>query len=114
RSMVRDYGGQCGNWAPKNYAGGSSGRSLPALDAFRMSLNVPALNVSLQIGREKVLEMTQRLGVVGVKKTCSMALGDPGITPLQHGGASAHCATGGKPGSPTAAVETKNSRGELT
>ena len=26
--------------------------------------------------------MTQRLGVVGVKKTCSMALGDTGITPL--------------------------------
>ena len=40
--------------------------------------------------------MTQRLGVVGVKKTCSMALGDTGITPLQHTGAYAHFANGGK------------------
>jgi penicillin-binding protein 1A len=112
RSMVRDYGGQCGNWAPKNYAGGSSGRSLPAIDAFRMSLNVPAVNVSLQIGREKVLEMTQRLGVVGVKKTCSMALGDTGITPLQHTGAYAHFANGGKTVRPYAILEMYNSKGE--
>ena len=35
----------------------------------------------------RCVEMTQRLGVVGVKKTCSMALGDTGITPLQHTGA---------------------------
>ncbi len=27
RSIVRDYGGACGNWAPRNYTGGSSGRS---------------------------------------------------------------------------------------
>jgi penicillin-binding protein 1A len=47
-----------------------------AIDAFRMSLNVPAVEVSLRVGRQKVLEMTKRLGVVGVKMTCSMALGD--------------------------------------
>src|SRR5262249_56570692 len=73
RSMVRDYGGQCGNWAPKNYAGGSSGRSLPAIDAFRMSLNLPAVNVSLPIGRQKGLEMTQRLGVGRGEKNCAHA-----------------------------------------
>ena len=63
-----------------------------------MSLNVPAVEVSLRpnVGRDKVLEMTRRLGVVGVKKTCSMALGDTGITPLQHTGAYAHFANGGK------------------
>ncbi|HJU31377.1 MAG TPA: PBP1A family penicillin-binding protein, partial [Hyphomicrobiaceae bacterium] len=113
RTMVRDYGGACGNWAPKNYSGGSSGRSLPALDAFRMSLNIPAVNVSLQVGREKVVEMTQRLGVVGVKKTCSMALGDTGITPLQHTGAYAHFANGGKTARPYAILEMFSSRGDL-
>jgi len=113
RSMVRDYGGNCGNWAPKNYSGGSSGRSLPAIDAFRMSLNVPAVNVSLQVGREKVLEMTKRLGVDGVKKTCSMALGDTGITPLQHTGAFAHFANGGKSARPYGILEMYNSKGDL-
>ncbi len=113
RTMVRDYGGNCGNWSPKNYSGGSSGRSLAALDAFRMSLNIPAVNVSLQYGREKVVEMTQRLGVVGVKKTCSMALGDTGITPLQHTGAFAHFANGGKTARPYGILEMFNSKGDL-
>ena len=113
RSTVRDYGGNCGNWSPKNYSGGSSGRSLAAIDAFRMSLNVPAVNVSLQVGREKVVAMTQRLGVVGVKKTCSMALGDTGITPLQHTGAFAHFANGGKTARPYGILEMFNSKGEL-
>ncbi len=113
RSIVRDYGGACGNWAPRNYSGGSSGRSMMAIDAFKVSLNVPAVEVSLRVGREKVLEMTQRLGVVGVKKTCSMALGDTGITPLQHTGAYATFANGGKLAKPYAVLEMFNSKGEL-
>src|SRR5262249_59130186 len=113
RSLVRDYGGQCGNWAPKNYSGGSSGRTMMAIHAFKVSLNVPAVNVSLQVGRDKVLEMTQRLGVVGVKKTCSMALGDTGITPLQHTAAYATFANGGKLTRPYAALALYNSKGDL-
>jgi len=115
RSMVRDYGGACGNWAPKNYSGGSSGRSLAAIDAFRMSLNIPAVEVSLRpnVGRDRVLEMTRRLGVVGVKKTCSMALGDTGITPLQHTAAYAHFANGGKTARPYGILEMYNSKGDL-
>ena len=113
RSIVRDFGGACGNWAPRNYSGGSSGRSMPAIDAFRMSLNVPAVEVSLRVGREKVVEMTQRLGVVGVKKTCSMALGDTGITPLQHTGAFSTFANGGKLAKPYAILEMFNSKGDL-
>ena len=69
--------------------------------------------MSLRVGREKVLEMTQRLGVVGVKKTCSMALGDTGITPLQHTGAYATFANGGKLAKPYAILEMFNSKGEL-
>jgi penicillin-binding protein 1A len=113
RSIVHDYGGQCGNWSPRNYTGGSSGRSMMAIDAFRMSLNVPAVEVSLRVGRKKVLEMTKRLGVNGVKMTCSMALGDTGITPLQHTGAFAHFANGGKTVRPYAILEMYNSKGEL-
>ena len=89
--MVRDASGPCGNWSPRNYSGGGgSGRSMMAIDAFKVSLNVPAVDLSLRLGRDKVLEMTQRLGVAGVKRTCSMALGDTGITPLQHTAAYAH------------------------
>jgi penicillin-binding protein 1A len=114
KSMVRDYGGACGNWAPKNYSGGGgSGRTMTATDAFKVSLNVPAVDLSLRVGREKVLEMTQRLGVEGVKKTCSMALGDTGITPLQHTAAYATFANGGKLSKPYAILEIFNSKGDL-
>jgi penicillin-binding protein 1A len=114
KSIVQDFGGQCGNWAPKNYAGGSgSGRSLMAIDAFKTSLNVPAVVLSLKYGREKVVEMTQRLGVTGVRKTCSMALGDTGITPLEHTGAYAAFANGGKLAKPYAVLELFNSKGDM-
>jgi penicillin-binding protein 1A len=114
RSIVHDYGATCGNWSPRNYGGGGgSGRSMMAIDAFKVSLNVPAVAVSLKVGRDKVLEMTQRLGVEGVKKTCSMALGDTGITPLQHAGAFATFANGGKLAKPYAILELFNSKNEL-
>jgi penicillin-binding protein 1A len=114
RSLVQDYGGQCGNWSPRNYnGGGGSGRSMPAIDAFKVSLNVPAVSLSLKVGREKVLEMTQRLGVTGVKKTCSMALGDTGITPLEHTAAYAVFDHGGKLSKPYAILDIFNSKGDL-
>jgi penicillin-binding protein 1A len=78
-----------------------------------VSLNVPAVSLSLKVGREKVVEMTQRLGVTGVKKTCSMALGDTGITPLEHTSAYAVFAHGGKLSKPYAILEIFNSKGDL-
>jgi penicillin-binding protein 1A len=78
-----------------------------------MSLNVPAVELSLRVGREKVVEMTRRLGVVGVKRTCSMALGDTGITPLQHTASFATFANGGRLTRPHAILEMFNSKGEL-
>ena len=42
-----------------------------------------------------------------------MALGDTGITPLQHTGAYAHFANGGKTARPYAILEMFNSKGEL-
>lgn len=114
RSPVQDFGGQCGNWAPRNYSGGGgSGRVLSAIDAFKTSLNVPAVVLSLKYGRDKVVEMTKRLGVNGVRRTCSMALGDTGITPLEHTGAYAAFANGGKLAKPFAITELYNTKGEV-
>ena len=68
KSIVRDASGSCGNWSPRNYNGsGGSGRSLTVTDAFKVSLNTTAADLSFKVGREKVLEMTQRLGVNGVE-----------------------------------------------
>jgi penicillin-binding protein 1A len=114
KSIVRDASGSCGNWSPRNYSGsGGSGRSLTMTDAFKVSLNTTAADLSFKVGRDKVLEMTQRLGVVGVRKTCSMALGDTGITLIQHTSAYATFANGGKLTRPYAILELTNSKGEV-
>jgi penicillin-binding protein 1A len=114
RSLVRDASGSCGNWSPRNYSGsGGSGRSLTVTDAFKVSLNTTAADLSFKVGRDKVLEMTRRLGVVGVRRTCSMALGDTGITVLQHTAAYATFANGGKLSRPYAVLELTNSKGEV-
>ena len=114
KSIVQDTNVSCGNWSPKNYTGGNgSGRSLPIGDAFKQSLNTTAVDMSLKAGREKVVEMTVRLGIDGVKKTCSMALGDTGITPLQHTGGYAAFANGGKLARPYALLEVFNSKSDL-
>jgi penicillin-binding protein 1A len=114
RSLVRDASGSCGNWSPRNYSGsGGSGRSLTVTDAFKVSLNTTAADLSFKVGRDKVLEMTRRLGVVGVRRTCSMALGDTGITVLQHTAAYATFANGGKLTRPYAVLELTNSKGEV-
>lgn len=109
----------CGprGWTPKNYNGGSgSGRSIALIDAFKTSLNTVAVDLSLyRLGansRDKVIEMTQRLGVNGVKKTCSMALGDTGISPLEHTGAYAAFANGGHLARPFGILELISSKGD--
>jgi penicillin-binding protein 1A len=116
-STLPDRSPTCGNWSPKNYDGGFGGGSATSLaDAFKRSLNTIAVDLSLyKLGpnsRDKVVEMTQRLGVDGIKKTCSMALGDGSITPLQNTGAFAHFANGGKTARPYAILEVFNSKGD--
>lgn len=114
RSLVRDNPVSCGNWSPKNYDGGSGGGGQTTLgSAFARSLNTVAVDLSLKYDRERLIEMTQRLGVPGVRKTCSMALGDTGITALQHTSAYAVFANGGRLARPYAVLELFNSRGEV-
>jgi len=114
KSTVRDSSQACGNWYPSNYdGGGGSGRSLSMGEAFARSLNTTAADLSFKVGREKVIELTKRLGVTGVKRTCSMALGDTGIPLIEHTGAYATYANGGRLSKPYAVLELFNSKGEL-
>ncbi len=113
-SVVRDASRACGNWHPQNYGGGhGSGSRIPLWMALAKSLNTVASELSFAVGREKVIEMTQRLGIKGIRKSCSMALGDYGITPLEHIGGVATFANGGKSARPYAIVDVLNSKGEL-
>jgi penicillin-binding protein 1A len=82
-TMVNGSGAACGHWAPKNYSAGEGNRML-LKDALAHSINTIAVKVSLDVGREKVLATMNKLGITRLKKTCSLALGDQGLTPLEH------------------------------
>jgi len=113
-SMVRDASRSCGRWHPQNYGGshGGGGR-MPLWMALAKSLNTVAAELSFAVGREKVVEMTQRLGITGIRKSCSMALGDYGIPPIEHAGGLATFANGGKSARPYAILDIVNSKGEI-
>jgi len=113
-TIVRDASRSCGNWSPSNYGGGGgSGARMPLWMALAKSINTVAAELSFAVGREKVIEMTKRLGIEGVKKTCSMALGDGGITVLEHTGGVATFANGGKLARPYGILDITTSKGDL-
>jgi penicillin-binding protein 1A len=113
-TQVRDASRSCGRWHPQNYGGshGGGGR-MPLWMALAKSLNTVAAELSFAVGRDKVLDMTRRVGITGIRKTCSMALGDYGITPLEHAGGAATFANGGKLSKPYAILDLVSSKGDL-
>ena len=86
---------------------------MPLWMALAKSLNTVAVQLSLKVGREKVIDMTKRVGIAGVKKSCSMALGDGGITVIEHVGGIATYANGGKLAKPYGILDITTSKGEL-
>ncbi len=111
-STVVDGFVSCGRWSPRNYSGGYRG-AMPMKHALMRSLNTVAVRLSLDVGREKVLANVHKIGHTHVKKTCSMALGDTGLTLVAHTGGYAVFANGGMSVKPYAIEEIRNSHGKL-
>ncbi|HDO51156.1 MAG TPA: penicillin-binding protein, partial [Rhizobiales bacterium] len=111
-TIVLDGPVSCGRWSPRNYSGGFRGR-MPMKYALMRSLNTVAVRLSLTVGREKVLANVHKLGFTQVKKTCSMALGDTGLTLLEHTGGFAVFAGGGMSVKPYGIEEIRNSHGKV-
>ncbi len=113
-TIVRDGSRSCGKWSPQNYGGGyGSGARMPLWLALAKSYNTVAAELSFAVGRDKVLDMTKRLGVAGVTKSCSMALGDGGVTLIDHIGGVATFANGGKQARPYGILDITTSKGDL-
>jgi len=112
RSRVVDSPVYCGRWSPRNYSGGYRG-AMSMERALAKSINTIAVKLSLQVGRDKVLENTKKMGITGPRESCSMALGDTGITPLSHTAGYAHFASGGKRVRPYAITEIRTETGEV-
>ncbi len=112
RSRVVDGPVSCGRWSPKNYSGGYRG-AMTMETALAKSINTIAVKLSLTIGREKVLENLSKMGIEGPRASCSMALGDTGITPLSHTAGMAHFANGGKRVRAYAITEIRTEGGQV-
>jgi len=111
-TVVSDGYVSCGSWSPKNYSGGFRGRMTVRM-ALAKSINTVAVKLSLQAGREKVLANMEKMGIRHLKKTCSLALGDNGMTPLEHVGGYAVFAAGGIEVRPYGIEEIRTIPGEL-
>ncbi len=112
RSRVVDSPVYCGRWSPKNYSGGYSG-AMSMERALAKSVNTIAVKLSLNVGRDLVLENINKMGIKGPRESCSMALGDTGITPLSHTAGHAHFANGGKRVRPYAITQVRTEAGAL-
>ncbi|MGI9406087.1 MAG: transglycosylase domain-containing protein [Hyphomicrobiaceae bacterium] len=112
RSGVRDGPVACGRrHSIKNYSGGYRGRMTMAT-ALAKSVNTVAVRLTNKVGRKSVLANLAKLGITGVRSSCTMALGDTGITALQHTSGYAPFANGGFEVRPYAITEIINTGGE--
>lgn len=111
-STVVDGPRYCGRWSPRNYSGGYRG-AMPMATALMKSLNTVAVGLSLDVGRDKIVDYAHKFGLKHIKKTCSIALGDQGTPPLMHTAGYAVIANGGMSVDAYAIEDIRNPRGDL-
>lgn len=134
RDTSIDAGGICiGNWCPGNYGGASAGR-VPMVNALQRSLNTAAVWITLKtgeaywprgapyhqarihaLGRAKVIELARSMGIVNtpLTDTVSLPLGAAEVKMIDMAAGYAVFANGGKAARPYAALEVRNSFGDV-
>jgi penicillin-binding protein 1A len=127
-STVVDRGICIGNWCPQNYGRSFSG-AMPITTAMARSINTVPVQFSITLGQDKhpnhvgraaregrdtVVRLLRRMGVTSpLTDTTSMPLGSVEMTVLEMAQSFAAFPSGGKRVDPYAALEARNSRGEV-
>ncbi|MGE3247695.1 MAG: transglycosylase domain-containing protein [Beijerinckiaceae bacterium] len=124
-TMVTDSPICLGNWCPKNYGGRFAGR-LPLRNALARSLNTVAVKLSVEVGdgrgqwnkarsgRAKIVDVARRMGLTTpLEDTVSLPLGAAGVHVIDMASAYATFASGGRRTPPYAAIEIRNSAGDI-
>lgn len=109
-----------GNWCPHNYKASFAG-SLPLTYALARSLNTVAVKLSIaigdgnpRVGRAKIVDTARRLGITApLEDTVSLPIGADEVAVIEHAAAYAAFANGGLKTTSFAAVEIRNSRGDV-
>ncbi len=119
-SMVVDSPVCIGNWCPKNYSGGYSGR-MTLTAALQRSINVVPVKLSIALGngnpkngRAKIREVARKAGLRSpLIDTPSMPIGANEVTVLDHTGGFGMFVNGGKSITPHAILEVRTATGDL-
>jgi penicillin-binding protein 1A len=128
-TIVSDTGVCIGDWCPKNYSGGSTGASMPMSTALAKSVNTIPVKFSIEIGnaagerhvaraakigRAQIIDISRRMGLTTpLIDTVSLPIGAAEVTVLDMTAAYAVFANGGRRAEPYAALEVRNSQGEV-
>lgn len=124
-SMVVDSPICLGNWCPRNYGGSFAGR-VPLSVALARSLNTVAVKLSVDIGdgrgawdkaksgRAKIVDLAHRMGLTTpLNDTVSLPIGAGEVKVIDQTAAYAVFANGGMSAPPFAAIEIRNSAGDV-
>ncbi len=115
-----------GNWCPRNY-GGSFAGSLPLATALAKSLNTVAVKLSIALGNPKhgvfeaakegraiIRDNARKMGVTApLVDTVSLPIGAGEVSVMEHSASYSVFANGGKRIYTHAAIEIRNSKGDL-
>ena len=100
-------------WSPKNYNGKFNGE-MSAQEAFARSINTVAVQISEEVGREKVAAMARRMGITtGVQPVASLPLGTEEVRLIDLASAYAAVANGGHLAPAYGIVEIATLEGEV-
>jgi penicillin-binding protein 1A len=128
-TIVTDTPVCIGNWCPGNYNRGSFAGSMPLTTALAKSINTIPVIMSIKIGqatgvshvanaakigRAKIIQTARAMGLTTpLTDTVSLPIGAAEVTVIDHTAGYAVFANGGKRATPYAAVEVRNSAGEV-
>jgi penicillin-binding protein 1A len=112
-SIVTDGPITIGNWSPQNY-GRSYAGPVTLTTALTKSLNTVPVRLAQAIGRDKIVEVAKNMGIRSeLKITRALPLGPAEVTVLDMTSAYAVFANGGFKADPYAAMEVRNTRGDV-
>jgi penicillin-binding protein 1A len=128
-SVVTDTPVCIGNWCPGNYNRGKFAGSMPLYVALAKSINTIPVLMSIEIGkragithqanaakygRAKIIETSRAMGLTTpLADTVSLPIGAAEVTVMDHTAGYAVFANGGRRANPYAAVEVRNSSGDV-
>jgi len=111
-TIVSDGGYVCHNGHVVHNDSGGYGRPNLGI-ALAKSINTVAVRVLDAVGRKHVNETLEKLHVTQQIESCTMALGDGGVTLLEHVGGYAVFINGGKSVHPYAILDIRDTKGNL-